>query len=302
MDLGEEPWADRYWEDPRIHSFGNTGPGGNFHALVAPIFTKGLDMFAYNSTDFRTLSTQTLAIERAAAGLATERAVDIGCGIGASTRALREVWPDAEVSGCDTSEAMLRVCRGLTERYAATNDKKPIEIFQGHAEYTGLPSHEYDVVTVMFLLHEAPQVARKSILAEAKRLLRPGGSLMICDIAREYEPSATMKSGEPYIDGYLENVEDDIRSAGFSTVQVTQPIPGRAETWTCSVPTAAEEARMKRISKPVVQAMGVSFQLSFLLAAADLFDVINFGATPAVDSIQSVAEVISAVPIDFMLP
>jgi len=89
----------------------------------------------------------------------------------------------------------------------------------------------------MFLLHEAPQAGRRSILAEAKRLLKPGGTLVICDIAREYTPSPTMKSGEPYIDGYLANVEDDIRSTGFKSVAVSQPIPGRAEMWECQVPT-----------------------------------------------------------------
>jgi len=280
MEMGEELWADEYWNDPRIHSFGNVGAGGMFHAMVAPIFTKGLDMFAYDDTDLRTLASLNIAARRAEEGLTTERVVDIGCGTGASSRALRKVWPEAKVMALDTSSEMLRVARTLGYADTKANPEgDAIEFVNGNAEYTGLRSHDFDVVSVMFLLHEAPQSGRKSILAEAKRLLKPGGTLVICDIAREYSPSATMKSGEPYIDGYLANVENDIRSAGFKSVAVSQPIPGRAEMWECQVPTVQEEnqllnqERLRRVSRPMVNALGVSFQLSMLMAIADIIDV-----------------------------
>ena len=295
--------------DPRIHSFGNVGAGGMFHAIVAPIFTKGLDMFAYNDTDLRTLATLNIAASRAENGLPTQRVVDIGCGIGASSRALRNVFREADIVALDTSSEMLGVARTLGYADMKSKALKKIEFANGNAEYvgawgppthqhhrrhkhhhrwsatrlsslatnpatnpapneshlaryTGLRPHDFDVVSVMFLLHEAPQAGRKSILAEAKRLLKPGGTLVICDIAREYTPSATMKSGEPYIDGYLANVEDDIRSAGFKSVAVSQPIPGRAEMWECQVPTLKEEEellaqeRLRRVSRPMVSALG----------------------------------------------
>jgi len=279
MDMGEELWADEYWNDPRIHSFGNVGAGGMFHAMVAPIFTKGLDMFAYDDTDLRMLAALNIATRRAEQGLTTERVVDIGCGTGASSRSLRAVWPEARVVALDTSAEMLKVARTLGHADNRIKEGSPIEFVQGNAEYTGLRSHDFDVVSVMFLMHEAPQAGRKSILAEAQRLLKPGGTLVICDIAREYTPSATMKSGEPYIDGYLANVEEDILSAGFKSVSVSQPIPGRAEMWECRVPTLEEQEqllnqeRLRRVSKPMVNALGVSFQLSMLMAVADIIDV-----------------------------
>mmetsp|Transcript_24670 Transcript_24670/g.66490 ORF Transcript_24670/g.66490 Transcript_24670/m.66490 type:complete len:296 (-) Transcript_24670:126-1013(-) len=279
MDMGEELWADEYWNDPRIHSFGNVGAGGMFHAMVAPIFTKGLDMFAYDDTDLRTLATLNIAASRAQRGLPTQRVVDIGCGIGASARALRNVFREADIVALDTSSEMLTVARTLGYADMQSKSLKKIEFAKGNAEFTGLRPHDFDVVSVMFLLHEAPQAGRRSILAEAKRLLKPGGTLVICDIAREYTPSPTMKSGEPYIDGYLANVEDDIRSAGFKSVAVSQPIPGRAEMWECQVPTLKEEQKLltneklRRISRPMVSALGVSFQLSMLVAIADIIDV-----------------------------
>ena len=38
--------------------------------------------------------------------------VDLGCGEGAVTRVLHERWPHAELTGVDSSEAMLRVAMG----------------------------------------------------------------------------------------------------------------------------------------------------------------------------------------------
>jgi len=281
MDMGEELYAHEYWNDPRIHSFGNVGPGGMFHAVVAPIFTKGLDMFAYDDTDLRALASLQVAAKRASLDLMTERVVDVGCGTGASSRALHRAWPTAKHVALDTSAEMLRVARTLSiiDRQAGASTTNPIDFASGHAEYTGLRSHDFDVVSVMFLLHEAPQAGRKSIIAEAKRLLRPGGTLLVVDIAREYDPSPTMKSGEPYIDGYLANVEDDIRAAGFVSVDVSQPILGRAEMWECQVPTQAQQeaglqrARRRRVSRPMANALGVSVQLSVLMAAANVIEL-----------------------------
>jgi hypothetical protein len=42
-----------YWFDDRIHTLGNHGFWGAFHAAVAPISTKIIDMAAYNGIDIR---------------------------------------------------------------------------------------------------------------------------------------------------------------------------------------------------------------------------------------------------------
>ena len=53
------------------------------------------------------------------------------------------------------------------------------------------------VAAVFFLLHEAPAPARRRILEEGLRLLKPGGSLVVCDIHPDFRPSPIMASGEP---------------------------------------------------------------------------------------------------------
>ena len=47
MEVDHPELAATYWNDPRIHTFGNVGPSGAVHAVVAPAFTVALDAFAY---------------------------------------------------------------------------------------------------------------------------------------------------------------------------------------------------------------------------------------------------------------
>jgi hypothetical protein len=45
--------ANEYWFDKRIHTLGNTGFGGAFHAALAPVSTKLIDLAAYDGKDIR---------------------------------------------------------------------------------------------------------------------------------------------------------------------------------------------------------------------------------------------------------
>ena len=48
-------------------------------------------------------------------------------------------------------------------------------------EATGLPGASCDLVTATFVVHECPPSAIRGLIAEARRLLRPGGVLMLAD-------------------------------------------------------------------------------------------------------------------------
>jgi ubiquinone/menaquinone biosynthesis C-methylase UbiE len=47
------------------------------------------------------------------------------------------------------------------------------------AEDTGLPPESADLVSICLVMHELPQSATRTIVAEAFRLLRPGGTFSI---------------------------------------------------------------------------------------------------------------------------
>ena len=131
--------------------------------------------------------------------------VDLGTGTGATARSLRKRY-QASVVGVDTSPEMLRAARDLTNT-GSLDFCNEVTYNRHNAEATGLAGNQADVVSVFFLLHEAPAAARRQILREGFRLLAPGGTLALCDIHPEYNPSPIMLSGEPYLNGYLDKID-----------------------------------------------------------------------------------------------
>jgi ubiquinone/menaquinone biosynthesis C-methylase UbiE len=98
--------------------------------------------------------------------------VDVGCGGGTYTRA----WSDlgaATVIGVDFSEAQLDAAR------ESHGDLPGVAFRVGDAADTGLPAGSVDVVFERALIHHVPDLGAAA--AEAFRLLRPGGVLLIQD-------------------------------------------------------------------------------------------------------------------------
>ena len=109
-----------------------------------------------------------------AARLATgEVAADVACGTGALTRELEAVAPGALVVGFDFSLEML--AHGPRGRIAA-----------GDAVRLPLADASVDVVTIAFGLRNLPAPGRG--LLEFRRVLRPGGRLVVCEFSQPVVP------------------------------------------------------------------------------------------------------------------
>lgn len=108
-----------------------------------------------------------------------------------------------------------------------------IRFQQGNAESTKLPDQSFDLVTVMYALHEAPMDGRTKILEEARRLLSPGGVLAVIDIATDYIPSQYMLKGEPYVQEYQQNINRQLQHIqGFKKPLYRTIVPNHLGMWT----------------------------------------------------------------------
>jgi len=191
-----------WWADPRIHTLGNFGPAGRFHASVAPFITKHIDDVSYEGENIRQTAAKTIRKYKTNAS----SILDLGCGSGMSTEALHSEFFDvAAVAGIDTSPMMLNVAKGRT--YNFTN--KPY-YFINKAHDLSLEDNSVDITTCMFTFHETPLYGIRKILREMNRITTSEGVIAIVDISPEYEPSFWMELGEPYIQSYLSNIDNTI--------------------------------------------------------------------------------------------
>jgi ubiquinone/menaquinone biosynthesis C-methylase UbiE len=59
-----------------------------------------------------------------------------------------------------------------------------VALLHGDSSLLGCPDASYDQVLLFFLLHEQPRHVRTSTLAEAVRVVRPGGKIVVVDYHR----------------------------------------------------------------------------------------------------------------------
>ena len=159
--------------------------------------------------------------------------LDLGCSVGVSTQALAR-WLNHRAdqrgqtrprfTGLDLSPEMLAVAR--------VRDWESLisEWRHAAAEHTAFKSETFDVISLQFVFHELPQTATREVLAEAARLLKPGGVLLMVDqdpassvLQRLPAAVATLlKSTEPYIEDYFSlDMSASLLDAGFRDLRIT---------------------------------------------------------------------------------
>ena len=109
------------------------------------------------------------------------RVLDLGCGSGASSRALLVAWSssggsidDLSVTGVDASEGMVAQARGK-----AWPPSVALVVSDAVDYLESLPSGSVDGVLAAYLLRNVPDRAR--LVGEVARVLRPGGAIVIHD-------------------------------------------------------------------------------------------------------------------------
>ena len=195
-----------WYYDNRIHTFGNIGLGGKFHAFMAPHTSKIIDKISYNNVNVRLQSLYNCLPYTDSKNI---KILDFGCGVGISSRSIQYAFPTAEITGLDCSVPMLNNC----PKYNNIEFKKEM------VHKTSYENESIDFINCMFLFHEVPSYGRKEIFKEINRILKPGGLLNILDIRLSYHPNRFMLSGEPFLMDYLENFHDELCELPFKNLE-----------------------------------------------------------------------------------
>ena len=106
-----------------------------------------------------------------------DRGLDIGCGPGFLACELgRDVGADGRIVGIDESPEMVEAARARIAR-EGLGDR--VEVQRGDAARLDLPAATFDFVTAVQVYLYVPDI--EGALAEAARVLRPGGRLAVLD-------------------------------------------------------------------------------------------------------------------------
>jgi len=107
------------------------------------------------------------------------KTLQVACVYGNLTPRLRErLAPDA---GLDVLDILPVQLSNLAKKLPA--DER-VALLQGDSASLACPDASYDQVLLFFLLHEQPEAVRRATLAEAMRVVRPGGKVVIVDYHR----------------------------------------------------------------------------------------------------------------------
>jgi 2-polyprenyl-3-methyl-5-hydroxy-6-metoxy-1,4-benzoquinol methylase len=164
-----------YWHN----WFHNTTGGWDGHEHMGFIHGELIHRWVVGTTFPGNIFAQRDAAAAAAPRTDYRRILDMGCGTGHYTQSLTRRFPSAEIHGTDCSGALLRYAQRI-----ANEQGWAWHLRRAPNEETGLPAGHFDFVTSYILFHELPVTAIKATLAEAFRLLEPGGDMLMADVTR----------------------------------------------------------------------------------------------------------------------
>ncbi len=147
-----------------------------------------------------------------------EVVLDVGCGTGDLTLAVeKQVGPNGKVVGIDAAPEMITYARQKATRLESAVDFRvePVEALS-------FTDHTFDVVISSLVFHHFPAPLKEQALVEIRRVLKPGGRVLIVDALRSshhFFPHPALQVG-------AEDLLPLLQDAGFLDVQWQRgPLP-----------------------------------------------------------------------------
>jgi SAM-dependent methyltransferase len=172
-----------------------------------------------------------------------EDVLDLGSGGGIDVLlSARRVGPTGRAYGVDITAEMLELARANQARAGVAN----AEFLEGRIEAVPLPDASVDVVVSNCVINLSADKA--AVLAEAFRVLRPGGRLAVADVVADREPDPALLADPEAWAGCLAGAVTRSRyrsllaAAGFVDVELVDSHPVADGHWSVFVRARTPDA------------------------------------------------------------
>jgi ubiquinone/menaquinone biosynthesis C-methylase UbiE len=145
--------------------------------------------------------------------------LDIGCGGGRTVNNLAKIAAEGKVYGIDYSEASVAVSTSINKKLI---DAGRVRILHASVDSLPFPDDTFNLVTAVESFHFWPDLINN--LKEVRRVLKPGGSVIIVNAMYRDERFEKRNSELAIMGDFTYYLPDDFRGflkdAGYSSIQI----------------------------------------------------------------------------------
>jgi ubiquinone/menaquinone biosynthesis C-methylase UbiE len=197
---------------------------GYFSDFSAKVYEVGVELLFRGTADVmrRQVIPPITRFLRAQPAGEAPRILDLGCGTGRTLHQLARAHPRARLYGADMSPAYIKRAR---KRLIELDD---VTLAAENGEALPWADGTFDVVTSTYMFHELPRNARRNVVREMFRVVRPGGLVVLEDSAQVSESpeladvlrNFPVEFHEPFYADYLEDdLAGILAEVGFTEVR-----------------------------------------------------------------------------------
>lgn len=143
------------------------------------------------------------------------KVLDLGCGTGTLTVMLKQMSPDARITGLDADKEVLEIARSKTEQSGVD-----LQLNLGMAYSLPYSDGTFDKVVSSLVIHHLTSADKRRAFQEVLRVLSPGGSFHIVDFGPPYNrltkvQAFFMQNLEEAADNFKGNILAMLQESGF---------------------------------------------------------------------------------------
>jgi ubiquinone/menaquinone biosynthesis C-methylase UbiE len=208
-DFKDIPEVDKNRFPPYYRRTFHWQTDGYFSEHSAAVYELGVELLFRGTADVmrRQVIPPISELVKQSGGADQVKLLDVGCGTGRTLHQLAIAHPTMRLHGADLSPAYIKLARTRLEHV------QELTLAVENGEALPWADGTFDVVTSTYVFHELPRNARRNVVREMLRVLRPGGLCVLEDSAQVSESPelAPVLQGfprefhEPFYADYLED-------------------------------------------------------------------------------------------------